>query len=76
MPLAAADAACLGAHIEASNSISQPFEYYQGKDKDKLVSSMNVMLMNVTLTNRIKEGIVLPGKSPQHLEREKKTLKK
>ncbi|KAH0533912.1 hypothetical protein GP486_008954, partial [Trichoglossum hirsutum] len=36
-PLAAAEAACLGAHIEASKLYFTAIEYYQGNDKDKLV---------------------------------------
>jgi predicted ATPase len=57
-PLAAADAACLGAHIEASKLYFTAIEYYQGKDKDKLVEFYECYAYECYLTNRIKEAIV------------------
>ncbi|HXO73703.1 MAG TPA: AAA family ATPase [Puia sp.] len=62
-PLAAADAACLGAHIEASKLYFTAIEYYQGKDKDKLVELYGCYAYECYLTNRIKEAIIYQGKA-------------
>jgi len=62
-PLAAAAAAEVGAHIEASKLYFTAIEYYQGKDKDVLVRLYVSYAYECYLTNRIKEAIIYQGKA-------------
>lgn len=62
-PLAAASAASVGAHIEASKLYFSAIEYYQGKDQDQLVQFYESYAYECYLTNRIKEAIVYQGKA-------------
>ncbi len=57
-PLMAGQAACLGAHIEASKLYFSAIEYYQGKDKGMLAGFYECYAYECYLTNRIKEAIV------------------
>jgi DNA-binding CsgD family transcriptional regulator/tetratricopeptide (TPR) repeat protein len=62
-PVAAKQAASLGAHVEASKLFFSALEYYQGKDKDKLVELYECYANECFLTNRIKEAIVYQTKA-------------
>jgi len=62
-PLAAAAAAGVGAHIEASKLYHTAIEYYQGKDRDVLVRLYASYAYECYLTNRIKEAIIYQGKA-------------
>jgi DNA-binding CsgD family transcriptional regulator/tetratricopeptide (TPR) repeat protein len=62
-PLAAKQAACVGAHTEASRLYYTAIEYYQGSDKDKLIQLYESYAYECYLTNRIKEAIIYQGKS-------------
>lgn len=62
-PLAAAAAAEVGAHVEASKLYFTAIEYYQGKDKDVLVRLYASYAYECYLTNRIKEAIIYQGKA-------------
>ncbi len=74
-PIAAAEAACVGAHIEASKLYFSAIEYYQGKDKDQLVQFYECYAYECYLTNRIKEAIIYQGKALQ-IWKEKKDIEK
>jgi len=62
-PLAAAQAASVGAHIEASKLYFTAIEYYQGRDKDQLVQFYECYAYECYLTNRVKEAIIYQGKA-------------
>jgi len=62
-PLAAAAAAEVGAHVEASKLYYTAIEYYQGKDKEVLVRLYASYAYECYLTNRIKEAIIYQGKA-------------
>ncbi len=62
-PLAARQAACIGAHIEASKLYLTAIEYYQGNDKDMLIQFYESYAYECYLTNQIKEAIIYVGKS-------------
>jgi len=62
-PLAAKQAACLGAHAEASKLYYTAIEYYQGKDKDLLIGLYEAYAYECYLTNRIKEAIIFQTKA-------------
>ncbi|HMH22997.1 MAG TPA: AAA family ATPase [Puia sp.] len=62
-PIAARQAASVGAHIEASKLYFTAIEYYQGNDKDKLIQFFESYAYECYLTNRIKEAIIYQGKS-------------
>lgn len=62
-PIAARQAASLGAHIEASRLYLSAIEYDQGRDKDILVGLYERYANECYLTNRIKEAIVYQGKA-------------
>ena len=61
-PIAARQAAALGAHVEASRLYLSAIEYYQGRDKEVLVELYARYANECYLTNRIKEAIVYQGK--------------
>ncbi|HEV8270206.1 MAG TPA: AAA family ATPase [Chitinophagaceae bacterium] len=62
-PLAAKQAASVGAHIEASRLYLSAIEYYQGSDADILLQFYEAYAYECYLTNQIKEAITYTGKS-------------
>lgn len=62
-PLAAKEAAAVGAHIEASKLYLTAIEYYQGNDKDILTGFYEAYAYECYLTNQVKEAIIYTGKS-------------
>ena len=64
-PVAAQQAAAVGAHIEASRLYLSAIEYYQGNDKDVLIHFYEAYAYECYLTNRTKEAIIYTGKSLQ-----------
>jgi ATP/maltotriose-dependent transcriptional regulator MalT len=62
-PLAARQAACVGAHIEASKLYFTAIEYYQGHDKDMLLQFYEAYAYECYLTNRVKDAIIYEAKS-------------
>ncbi|HZE85348.1 MAG TPA: response regulator transcription factor, partial [Puia sp.] len=62
-PLAARQAASMGAHIEASRLYFTAIEYYQGNDKDILIQFYEAYAYECYLINKIKEAIIYQGKS-------------
>lgn len=61
-PIAAKQAASLGAHTEAARLYYSAIEYYQGKDPDVLVGLYEPFAYECYLTNRIKEAIIYQQK--------------
>jgi DNA-binding CsgD family transcriptional regulator len=61
-PLAAKQAASLGAHIEAARLYYTAIEYYQGKDPDILVGLYEPLAYECYLTNRMQEAIIYQQK--------------
>ena len=70
-PLAARQAASVGAHIEASKLFLTAIEYSEGNDEDQLVQFYEAYAYECYLTNQIKEAIIYTGKSLTYLEGEK-----
>ena len=64
-PIAAAQAAALGAHIEAARLYFSAIEYYGGKDENKLVSFFEPYAYECYLTNRMKDAIIYQQKVAQ-----------
>jgi DNA-binding CsgD family transcriptional regulator len=62
-PVAAKQAACMGAHIEASRLYLSAIEYYQGNDKDVLIQFYECYAYECYLTNQIKEAIIYQKKA-------------
>lgn len=62
-PLAARQAASLGAHIEASRLYLSAIEYYQGGDKDLLIQFYEAYAYECYLTNQVKEAIIYTSKA-------------
>ena len=62
-PLAAKEAAGVGAHVEAGKLYLTAIEYYQGSDKMLLARLYDAYSYECYLTNEIKEGIIYTGKS-------------
>jgi hypothetical protein len=62
-PLAAKQAAVVGAHIEAARLFHTAIEYYQGKDKDLLIQFYEGYAYECYLTNQTKEAIIYSSKS-------------
>src|SRR5678815_5786951 len=61
-PLAARQAAALGAHIEACKLYLSAIEYYQGTDENILIQFYEPYAYECYLTNQIKEAIIYAGK--------------
>jgi DNA-binding CsgD family transcriptional regulator/tetratricopeptide (TPR) repeat protein len=61
-PVAARQAAALGAHVEAARLYHSAIEYYQGKDQDTLVTLYEPYAYECYLTNRMKEAIIYQQK--------------
>jgi DNA-binding CsgD family transcriptional regulator len=74
-PLAAEQAASVGAHIEAAKLYLSAIEYYQGNDKDILVRFYESYAYECYLTNQIKEAIIYQGKA-LHIWKNKKNIEK
>jgi len=62
-PLAAKDAASVGAHIEASKLYLTAIEYYQGNDKEMLIRFYESYAYECYLTNQIRDAIIYSSKS-------------
>ncbi len=62
-PLAARQAALVGAHIEAGRLYLSAIEYYQGTDKELLIQFYEAYAYECYLINRIKDAIIYTGKS-------------
>jgi DNA-binding CsgD family transcriptional regulator/tetratricopeptide (TPR) repeat protein len=62
-PQAARQAACLGAHIEASKLYYSAIEYYQGSDKDKLLEFYESYAYECYLTNKHREAIIYTARA-------------
>jgi ATP/maltotriose-dependent transcriptional regulator MalT len=63
VPVAAREAASVGAHIEASRLYLTAIEYYQGNDTEVLIPFYQAYAYECYLTNQIKEAIIYTGKS-------------
>ncbi len=61
-PIAARQAAALGAHTEAAQLYFSAIEYYPGKDPDTLVTLYEPYANECYLTNRMKEAIIYQQK--------------
>jgi DNA-binding CsgD family transcriptional regulator/tetratricopeptide (TPR) repeat protein len=61
-PIAARQAATLGAHVEAARLYHSAIEYYQGKDPDILATLYEPYAYECYLTNRMKEAIIYQQK--------------
>jgi ATP/maltotriose-dependent transcriptional regulator MalT len=64
-PVAAKNAAAVGAHIEAARLYFSAIEYYPGKDPGMLVSLYEPFAYECYLTNRMKESIIYQQKVAQ-----------
>lgn len=62
-PVAAKQAAALGAHVEACRLYYSAIEYYQGSDKDLLIQFYEGYAYECYLTNQTKEAIIYSNKS-------------
>lgn len=62
-PLAAEQAVCVGAHIEAARLYLTAIEYYQGDDTNTLIRFYEAYAYECYLTNQLKEAIIYTGKS-------------
>ena len=62
-PIAAKQAASVGAHIEASKLFLTAIEYSDGNDEDQLVEFYEAYAYECYLTNQIKEAIIYQGKA-------------
>jgi len=62
-PLAARQAASVGAHIEASKLYLSAIEYYPGNDKDLLAQFYEAYAYECYLINQIKEALIYQGKA-------------
>ena len=62
-PIAAKQAACVGAHTEASRLYLTAIEYYQGDDQNTLIQFYESYAYECYLINQIREAIIYTGKS-------------
>jgi predicted ATPase/DNA-binding CsgD family transcriptional regulator len=62
-PIAAKQAAKVGAHVEAAVLYHTAIEYYDGNDKELLVQFYESYAYECYLTNQIKEAIIYSGKA-------------
>ncbi len=69
-PMAAKQAARVGAHIQASKLYFTAIKYYQGTDKDLLIQFYESYAYECYLTNNIKDAIIYTGRSLALLEGE------
>jgi DNA-binding CsgD family transcriptional regulator len=75
-PLAAKQAAKLGAHVQASRLYRAAIEHYQGNDADTLISFYESAAYECYLSNQIKEAIIYTGKIMLILEKKHDVEKK
>jgi DNA-binding CsgD family transcriptional regulator len=62
-PIAARQAACVGAHIEASKLFLTAIEYFDGNDEDQLVELYESYAYECYLTNQTKDAVIYQGKA-------------
>lgn len=62
-PLAATEAASVGAHIEASKLFLSAIEYADGSDEEQLASFYEAYAYECYLTTQLKEAIIYQGKA-------------
>jgi DNA-binding CsgD family transcriptional regulator len=62
-PIAARQAACVGAHIEASKLFLTAIEYSDGNDVDQMVEFYESYAYECYLTNQVKDAIIYQGKA-------------
>ncbi|MEO6358399.1 MAG: LuxR C-terminal-related transcriptional regulator [Ferruginibacter sp.] len=62
-PLAAKQAAAVGAHIEAARLFLSAIEYYQGNDNDTFIQFYESYSYQCFLTNQLKDAIIYAEKS-------------
>jgi len=62
-PIAARQAASVGAHTEAARLYLSAIEYYQGDEKDLLIQLYEAYAYECYLTNQIREAIIYIGRS-------------
>jgi len=62
-PIAARQAACVGAHIEASKLFLTAIEYSDGNDEDQMVELYESYAYECYLTNQTKDAIIYQGKA-------------
>jgi ATP/maltotriose-dependent transcriptional regulator MalT len=62
-PIAARQAACVGAHIEASKLFLTAIEYSEGNDEDQMVEFYESYAYECYLTNQTKNAIIYQGKA-------------
>src|SRR6187200_3221285 len=62
-PIAARQAACVGAHIEASKLFLTAVEYSDGNDEDQMVEFYESYAYECYLTNQTKDAIIYQGKA-------------
>jgi ATP/maltotriose-dependent transcriptional regulator MalT len=62
-PIAARQAACVGAHIEASKLFLTAIEYSDGNDEDQMVELYQSYAYECYLTNQTKDAIIYQGKA-------------
>jgi DNA-binding CsgD family transcriptional regulator len=74
-PVAAKNAATVGAHAEAARLFYSAIEYYQGNDMDTLICFYEAYAYECYLTNQIKEAIIYTGKSLSLLKKKNDTEK-
>jgi predicted ATPase/DNA-binding CsgD family transcriptional regulator len=74
-PLAARQAAAVGAHIEASKLYLTAIEYYHGNDKDILLQFYESYAYECYLTNQIAEAIIYASKA-LNLSKEKNDIER
>ena len=74
-PIAARQAASVGAHIEASKLYFTAIEYYQGKDRDTLIQFYESYAYECYLTNQVKEAVMYAEKSLNLLKKKNEVEK-
>ncbi len=74
-PIAAKQAASVGAHIEASKLFHTAIEYSEGDDQDQLLEFYEAYAYECYLTNQVKEAIIYTGKL-LHILKEKTDIEK
>lgn len=62
-PIAAGQAAVVGAHTEAARLYLTAIEFYQGDDKDTLIQFYQSYAYECYLTNQVREAIIYTGKA-------------
>ncbi len=74
-PLAAKQAAAVGAHIEAAKLFLSAIEYYQENDKDTLIQFYESYAYQCYLTNQLKDAIIYAEKSLKLLKEKNEVQK-